>query len=338
MRDYVVVESRAAGSRGARAAARAEKAAERQKAERRAKGKAFCHRAAVNGVESGVPEGDRVAFEWKMDEGELFHECLEISPDARSGQAGCSPNANPQDVAPLLSPLLFYRNGDSIVRGKNQKTGKQNNSPERRFFFFRGHFVIIFNALTVDRARALLRGGADSSAGDPSALERARVLCAWNESDPTAAAVGSTVEIRSLVSRPSMNGKVGVVVSASASTARFGVRVAGEAKALALRRAMVPPPLAGSSLWTRPTPLPFPRPANLEPAAVEVGRLILKAAEWSPQSHELFPEAARKRAVEVMRLGYLIAWDEERFEGREGAAPELADIWRGFVLPTVVAR
>ena len=56
-----------------------------------------------------------------------------------------------------------------------------------------------------------------------------------------------------------------------------------------------------------------------------VGRLILKAAEWSPQSHELFPEAARKWAVEVMRLGYLIAWDEERFEGREGAAPELAD-------------
>ena len=70
-----------------------------------------------------------------------------------------------------------------------------------------------------------------------------------------------------------------------------------------------------------PTPLPSLRPANLQPAAeaVEVGRLILKAAEWSPQSHELFPEAARKRAVEVMRLGYLIAWDEERFDSREGA-------------------
>ena len=64
-----------------------------------------------------------------------------------------------------------------------------------------------------------------------------------------------------------------------------------------------------------------------------MGTLVLKAAEWSPQSHELFPEAARKWAVEVMRLGYLIAWDEERFEGREGAAPELADVWRGFVLP-----
>ncbi|EOD33864.1 hypothetical protein EMIHUDRAFT_313916 [Emiliania huxleyi CCMP1516] len=118
-----------------------------------------------------------------------------------------------------------------------------------------------------------------------------------------------------------MNGKVGVVVSADASTGRFGVRVAGEAKAFALRRAMQ---------W----------PANLQPAAeaVEVGRLILKAAEWSPQSHELFPTAARKRAVEVMRLGYLIAWDEERFEGREGAAPELADIWRAFVLPRVAVR
>ena len=88
------------------------------------------------------------------------------------------------------------------------------------------------------------------------------------------------------------------------------------------------------------TPLPSLRPANLQPAAeaVEVGRLVLKAAEWSPQSHELFPEAARKRAVEVMRLGYLIAWDEERFDSREGAAPELADVWRSFVLPRVVVR
>ncbi|EOD34635.1 hypothetical protein EMIHUDRAFT_228379 [Emiliania huxleyi CCMP1516] len=67
--------------------------------------------------------------------------------------------------------------------------------------------------------------------------------------------------------------------------------------------------------------------ANLEPAAeaVEAGRLILKAAEWR-----------LARAVEVMRLGYLIAWDEERFEG-EGAAPGLADLWRSFVLPRVVA-
>ncbi|EOD20761.1 hypothetical protein EMIHUDRAFT_255417, partial [Emiliania huxleyi CCMP1516] len=166
-------------------------------------------------------------------------------------------------------------------------------------------------ALTVDRARALLRGGADSSAGEPSALERARVLCSWSESDPTAAAVGSTVAVHSLVSRPSMNGK-----------ARYGLSLTRRILAL-----------------DTPMPLPFLRPANLEPAAeaVEVGRLILKAAEWSPQSHELFPEAARKWAVEVMRLGYLIAWDEERFDG-EGAAPGLVDLWRSFVLPRVVVR
>ena len=84
--------------------------------------------------------------------------------------------------------------------------------------------------------------------------------------------------------------------------------------------------------------------ANLQPAAeaVEVGRLILKAAEWSPQSHELFPTAARTRAVEVVRLGYLIAWDEERFDTstavRERLQTELADIWREFVLPWVVVR
>ncbi|EOD05741.1 hypothetical protein EMIHUDRAFT_219789 [Emiliania huxleyi CCMP1516] len=138
-----------------------------------------------------------------------------------------------------------------------------------------------------------------------------------------------------------MNGKVGVVVSANASTGRFGVRVAGEAKALALRRAMQwSLPDSADPLFEHPKPLPSLRPANLQPAAEagEVGRLILKAAEWSPQSHELFPEPARKWAVEVMRLGYLIAWDEERFEGREGAAPELADVWRGFVLPRVVVR
>ncbi|EOD41527.1 hypothetical protein EMIHUDRAFT_193862 [Emiliania huxleyi CCMP1516] len=218
--------------------------------------------------------------------------------------------------------------------------GSPNATPEPRSYARRPTLDSeSINALTVERARALLRGGADSSAGEPSALERARVLCSWGESDPTVAAVGSTVAIHSLVSRPSMNGKVGVVVSASASTCRFGVRVTGEAKALALRRAMQ---------WSLPdspdplfdTPLPSLRPANLEPAAeaVEAGRLVLKAAEWSPQSHELFPEAARKRAVEVMRLGYLIAWDEERFDSREGAAPELADIWRGFVLPRVVVR
>ena len=92
------------------------------------------------------------------------------------------------------------------------------------------------------------------------------------------------------------------------------------------------------SLIAHPMPSVFLRPANLEPAAeaVEVARLVLEAAVWSPQSHELFPKAAREWAAEVMRLGCLIAWDEERFS--EGAAPGLVDLWRSFVLPKAVGR
>ena len=76
MGDHVVVESRAAGSRGRRRTRR-DRGGEAEGGAPRQAAKAFCHRAAVNGVESGVPEeGDWVAFEWKMDEGELFHECL----------------------------------------------------------------------------------------------------------------------------------------------------------------------------------------------------------------------------------------------------------------------
>ena len=76
----LVVESRAAGSPHAPPhGARAEKAAERQKAERRASGKALSATAPRStGWRAGSRrmEGDRVAVEWKMDEGELFHECL----------------------------------------------------------------------------------------------------------------------------------------------------------------------------------------------------------------------------------------------------------------------
>ena len=199
--------------------------------------------------------------------------------------------------------------------------------------------VPLAQALTVHRVRALLRGGADPLEGEPSALERARVLCSWSESVPTAAAVNSTVTIRSLVSPLSLIGKTGVVVSANASTGSFGVLVASYHVNLRRGGSTFPTLLLTTSFDTPRCLRLSLRPVNLEPTAeaVEVGRLVLKAAEWSPQSHELFPEAARKRAVEVMRLGYLIAWDEERFDSREGAAPELADLWRGFVLPRVVA-
>ena len=69
----------------------------------------------------------------------------------------------------------------------------------------------------------------------------------------------------------------------------------------------------------------------------EVGELVVRAAgPWSPESHELYPAAARERAVAVLRLGYLLAWAPQEDQTCKGSA--LVDAWRGHVLPHVVER
>jgi ankyrin repeat protein len=69
-------------------------------------------------------------------------------------------------------------------------------------------------------------------------------------------------------------------------------------------------------------------------AASEVSALLLRAAEpWSESSHELFPAAARTQAVEVMRLGYLLAAARYATE-----ATALVDVWRQYVLPHAITR
>ena len=66
----------------------------------------------------------------------------------------------------------------------------------------------------------------------------------------------------------------------------------------------------------------------------EVGELVARAAgPWSPTTHELFPPAERRRAVALLRLGYLLAWGHEC---ADGAA--LLDVWRAHVLPLAVLR
>jgi hypothetical protein len=86
-----------------------------------------------------------------------------------------------------------------------------------------------------------------------------------------------------------------------------------------------------------------PTPVSLAGRMAETGRapkgstarlLLLAAGRWSPVSHELFPEPARWRAVELMRLGWLLS-REARFCGEEQA---LVDIWRSCVLPLAVTR
>lgn len=67
--------------------------------------------------------------------------------------------------------------------------------------------------------------------------------------------------------------------------------------------------------------------------------LIVAAAQpWSPTTHDLFPTAARAHAVELARIGYLLAWS-----GRFQSARSLIDCWvhrpeGGSVLSCAVTR
>jgi ankyrin repeat protein len=76
-----------------------------------------------------------------------------------------------------------------------------------------------------------------------------------------------------------------------------------------------------------------PTPVTLALCMAQAGRapngstahlLLLAAGRWSPTSHDLFPDRARRRAVELMRLGWLLSRDP-RFGGEEQA---LVDVWR----------
>ena len=86
-----------------------------------------------------------------------------------------------------------------------------------------------------------------------------------------------------------------------------------------------------------------PTPLSLAQALGEAGKaaagsaaeLVRRAAEpWSPEAHILFPAAARARAVELLRLGFLLSW-QPRFWGVEGA---LMDAWLDGVIPSAVDR
>ena len=64
-------------------------------------------------------------------------------------------------------------------------------------------------------------------------------------------------------------------------------------------------------------------------------QLVLRAAEpWSPECHDLFPAAARARAVGLLGLGVLLS-RQWRFHGVEGA---LMDVWLEGVIPSAVDR
>ena len=70
-------------------------------------------------------------------------------------------------------------------------------------------------------------------------------------------------------------------------------------------------------------------------APAAVADTIRRAAQpWSPATHHLFPEAARARAVDLLRIGNKLAFGG-RFDGEEVA---LYDVWRGHVMAIAVTR
>ena len=75
--------------------------------------------------------------------------------------------------------------------------------------------------------------------------------------------------------------------------------------------------------------------------------LVLRAAApWSPGAHELWPEPARRRAVELLRIGYALAWGkamgalggDEAKGGRLCQPAALLDVWRDCVMPEALRR
>ena len=75
-----------------------------------------------------------------------------------------------------------------------------------------------------------------------------------------------------------------------------------------------------------PTPLQLAQQAGAQ--AGESHRLLLAAATpWSPSNHDLKPAPTRARAVTLMRLGYLLAWQPRFVNG------SLANAWIDGVLP-----
>ena len=87
--------------------------------------------------------------------------------------------------------------------------------------------------------------------------------------------------------------------------------------------------LHGGLSWV-PSPL---QRAQQNSTGDAVAALLLRAQGWTVHSHDLFPAAARARAVELLRLGYQIACSHT-----EQHASSLVDAWRDYVLPHALTR
>jgi ankyrin repeat protein len=99
---------------------------------------------------------------------------------------------------------------------------------------------------------------------------------------------------------------------------------------------------AGDGGANAPTPLSLAAARLLPGDRYDDGRAALiasAAAPWSPMTHALFPAGAKARAVELMRIGWLLA---RRLQGDFAHATQvevaLRDAWLGHVMPHAIQR
>ena len=128
-----------------------------------------------------------------------------------------------------------------------------------------------------------------------------------------------------------------LATSSQWSTALHHLTVIDATRARALLRAGAD--LEAAAQAGGPTPISLAR-AQLHAqvggaGAVTAASLVLDAARpWSRRTHELFPAAARARAVELLLLGHCLS-RESFFVGAEVS---LLDAWMESVLPQAVLR
>ena len=81
-------------------------------------------------------------------------------------------------------------------------------------------------------------------------------------------------------------------------------------------------------------PTPVERAESMAEPRSEVAQMLLRAADrsWSPHTHDLFPRAARVRAVELLWLGRELS---TRFAGHGQA---LMDVWLWLIMPQAIGR
>jgi hypothetical protein len=88
-----------------------------------------------------------------------------------------------------------------------------------------------------------------------------------------------------------------------------------------------------------------PTPVSLAAARLRLGAdgraalIVAAAAPWSPATHALFPAPAKARAVEALRVGWLLARRvQSACAGTAEVEGAFREVWLGHVMPHAIER